>query len=92
MKEEEKDGKMNMYFFKKGLRLVKTYQHEFIAYGKKRWVDREILEIFAKEYYDKKDRCSVNIFGLYMISLFRYFFLSFFIDIFRFLSIFLFLQ
>ena len=39
-----------VYAFKNGLRLVETYQHQFIAFAKQRWIGQGLLDIYTKEF------------------------------------------
>ncbi|KAL0480575.1 hypothetical protein AKO1_006804 [Acrasis kona] len=38
------------YYFRNGLRCVKPYYSEFITHSKKRWLGRELLEIYTQEF------------------------------------------
>ena len=40
----------SIYSFKNGLRLVKEYKHEFVAFTKKRWIGQTLLDIYTKEF------------------------------------------
>jgi hypothetical protein len=40
----------SMYYFKNGLRMVQTYEHQFFAFAKQRWIGKGLLDIYAKEF------------------------------------------
>ena len=44
------DDSNGIYFFKEGLRFVKPYRHVFECYAKRRWLNENLLKVYAKEF------------------------------------------
>lgn len=41
----------SIYYCKNGLRLVKEYEHKFVTFTKKRWLNQPLLDIYTKEFH-----------------------------------------
>eukprot|EP00347_Sterkiella_histriomuscorum_P011781 403371119 len=40
----------SIYYFKNGLRFVNSYPHQFVAFGKKRWVSQQLYDVYCREF------------------------------------------
>lgn len=50
-KEVDMDlGDESCYEIRDGLRFVKPYEHEFVAFVKRRWVGQTLIDVFSKEF------------------------------------------
>jgi 23S rRNA-/tRNA-specific pseudouridylate synthase len=57
---EEIKEKIPTYYYRNGLRFVKSYYHEFTCFTKARWVGKSLIEVYStefkaysKDYYEK---------------------------------------